>query len=100
VKRWPPIVITEGRCITEEIIYKETNMSSKPKASGRVEAEQPSQEVVGEERSVINSERAQEIRRRAYELYLERGEEPGHDLEDWLQAEREVASHEITHPGE
>ncbi len=68
-------------------------MSSKPKASGSVEAKQPSQEV-------INSEREQEIRRRAYELYLERGEEPGHDLEDWLQAERELASHEITYPGE
>ena len=75
-------------------------MSSKPKAIGSVEAEQPSQEIVGEERLVINSEREQEIRRRAYELYLERGEEPGHDLEDWLQAERELASHEITHPGE
>ena len=51
-------------------------MSSKPKASGGVEAKQPSLEVAGEERSVINSAREQEIRRRAYELYLERGEEP------------------------
>jgi len=48
----------------------------------------------------VNPAREQEIRRRAYELYLERGEEPGHDLEDWLQAERELASHEITYPGE
>ena len=32
----------------------------------------------------------QEIRRRAYEIYLERGAEPGHELEDWLQAEREL----------
>jgi hypothetical protein len=48
----------------------------------------------------VNPTREQEIRRRAYEIYLERGEEPGHDLEDWLQAERELASHEITHPGE
>ena len=54
---WPPIVIAEGRCITGEIIYKETNMSSKPKASGSVEAKQPSLEVAGEERSVINSAR-------------------------------------------
>jgi hypothetical protein len=99
VKRWPPIVIAEGRCITGEIIYKETNMSSKPKASS-VEAKQPSLEVAGEERSVINSAREQEIRRRAYEIYLERGEEPGRDLEDWLQAERELASPEITSPGE
>jgi NADPH:quinone reductase-like Zn-dependent oxidoreductase len=31
-----------------------------------------------------------EIRGRAYELYLARGAQPGHELEDWLQAEREL----------
>jgi len=31
-----------------------------------------------------------EISRRAYELHLERGGEQGHDLEDWLRAEREL----------
>jgi NADPH:quinone reductase-like Zn-dependent oxidoreductase len=40
--------------------------------------------------------REHEIRGRAYEIYLERGEEPGRDLEDWLQAERELANHEIS----
>ena len=30
------------------------------------------------------------IRVRAYELYLERGREPGHDTEDWLRAEAEL----------
>ncbi len=30
------------------------------------------------------------IARRAYELYLERGAEPGRDLEDWLRAEAEL----------
>jgi hypothetical protein len=48
----------------------------------------------------VNPAREQEIRRRAYEIHLERGEEPGSDLEDWLQAERELASPEITSPGE
>ncbi len=33
---------------------------------------------------------AEEIGRRAYEIYLERGGEPGHELEDWLQAEQEL----------
>jgi hypothetical protein len=83
-----------------EIIYKETKMPSKPKASGSTEAKQPSTAVGEEERSVVNSAREQEIKRRAYEIYLERGEEPGRDLEDWLQAERELARHEITSPGE
>jgi outer membrane protein TolC len=31
-----------------------------------------------------------EIARRAYDLYLARGREGGHDVEDWLQAEREL----------
>ena len=30
------------------------------------------------------------IARRAYGLYEERGREHGHDLDDWLQAEREL----------
>jgi hypothetical protein len=32
----------------------------------------------------------QEIRVRAYELFEQRGKEPGHDLDDWLQAEGEL----------
>jgi predicted nucleic acid-binding protein len=43
-----------------------------------------------EEVSVGNSARDEETRRRAYEIYLERGEQPGRDLDDWLQAEREL----------
>jgi Protein of unknown function (DUF2934) len=33
-----------------------------------------------------------EIRLRAYELYQQRGCEPGQDEQDWLAAEREVLS--------
>lgn len=32
----------------------------------------------------------QQIRQRAYELYDQRGRADGHDLDDWLQAEREI----------
>ena len=32
----------------------------------------------------------EQIRYRAYEIYLERGEQHGCDLDDWLQAEREL----------
>lgn len=31
-----------------------------------------------------------EIRRRAYELYEQRGYTPGHENEDWLVAEQEI----------
>lgn len=30
------------------------------------------------------------IERRAYEIFEARGQEPGHELEDWLQAESEI----------
>ena len=32
----------------------------------------------------------EDIARRAYQLFEDRGREHGHDLEDWLQAEREL----------
>lgn len=32
----------------------------------------------------------EEIARRAYELYVERGRKPGHALRDWLDAEAEL----------
>jgi hypothetical protein len=44
-----------------------------------------------------DSARHQEIRIRAYEIYLERGDQPGRDLDDWLQAERELTTN---HTGE
>jgi len=31
------------------------------------------------------------IQMRAYQLYEARGSQPGHELEDWVQAETEVA---------
>jgi DUF2934 family protein len=36
----------------------------------------------------------EEIRQRAYEIYLDRGATPGLELDDWLQAERELRSGE------
>jgi|GEM_PF-1763248 len=34
----------------------------------------------------------EQIQRRAYELYCERGREHGKDIEDWTRAERELAA--------
>lgn len=33
---------------------------------------------------------------RAYELYMQRGQEHGHDLEDWVEAERQILAKEIS----
>jgi len=53
--------------------------SKKPKATRKVSApasrRQPTED---------------EIRRRAYEIYLQRGGAHGHDLDDWFYAERDL----------
>jgi len=45
-----------------------------------------------ERAGLLRSSRGQEIRTRAYEIYLQRGGHPGYELEDWLQAERELTT--------
>jgi hypothetical protein len=39
----------------------------------------------------------EEIRRRAYELYLQRGGTSGNESQDWLVAEQEVRSRQMEH---
>ena len=41
-------------------------------------------------RSTMRAVSEERIRARAYELYLQRGRNHGHDWEDWFQAEREL----------
>ena len=38
----------------------------------------------------VSPEVAERISKRAYEIARKRGFTPGHELEDWLQAEREI----------
>jgi hypothetical protein len=65
-------------------------MSSKPNRKRISEIQATSTQVETGEVSAGNSTRAEEVRLRAYEIYLERGEQPGRELDDWLQAEREL----------
>lgn len=47
-----------------------------------------------------NHSNSDKIAQRAYELYEARGGEAGHELEDWLQAEREITQRgEVAHSG-
>ncbi len=41
----------------------------------------------------------EEIRRRAYEISQRRGGTPGQELEDWVQAERELRAEQGREPG-
>ena len=42
------------------------------------------------EKPIKNAATSEEIRRRAFEIHIENGGIPGCDLDDWLQAEREL----------
>jgi Protein of unknown function (DUF2934) len=44
----------------------------------------------GSRASVRRSPVAEDIELRAYQIYLRRGATHGHDLDDWLQAERQM----------
>ena len=64
-------------------------MASKAKLIGSTEPMQT--ETAAEEREgLLDQTREEEIRDRAYEIYLQRGGQPGDELGDWLQAEGEL----------
>jgi hypothetical protein len=44
--------------------------------------------------SNVSEEQQEQIRQRAHELYVARGQEDGHDVEDWLQAEEKISAGE------
>jgi len=66
-------------------------MASKAKTIGSTDSTQPGTAVEERER-LLHSTGEQEIRDRAYEIYLQHGAQPGYELEDWLQAERELTA--------
>jgi Protein of unknown function (DUF2934) len=71
-------------------------MSSKPRRIESSEPEATSALAETGEVSVGNKVADEQIRLRAYEIYLERGEQPGRELDDWLQAERELESEPLS----
>lgn len=66
-------------------------MASKAKIIGTIGPTHP-ETAVEEREGLPHSTREHEIRNRAYEIYLQRGGQPGYELEDWLQAQRELST--------
>jgi hypothetical protein len=64
-------------------------MASKAKLIGSTEPTQ-AETALEEREGLLDHTREQEIRNRAYEIYLQRGGQPGDELGDWLQAEGEL----------
>jgi len=65
-------------------------MASKNKSNGNLELRATSVQRQADETSARSAPSDEEIRRRAYEIYLERGDLPGDEIDDWLRAEREL----------
>jgi len=77
---------------------KEMSMASKPKGNLSTEPQATTTQTADKGAASVGSAvRDEDIRLRAYEIYLERGEQPGHELDDWLQAERELEHGALWH---
>lgn len=91
-----------GRC-KEFVMASKTTDSSKRRGKKAASVQIPP--VVESRRDVVPGNAfaghglEEQIRRRAYELYLERGATPGNESEDWITAEREVRSREMHQAG-
>ena len=51
----------------------------------------PSPRMTPNQTTTSSAEHQEQVRRRAYELYEQRGRDDGHELDHWLQAELEVS---------
>jgi hypothetical protein len=67
-------------------------MTLKGKGNQNLELHESSLQPRVEDISGNHTLNPDDIRRRAYEIYRERGGLPGLELEDWLQAESELKS--------
>ena len=78
--------VAPGATATE--VAAEVKVAPEPRKLGFVRTEPRKNSASQVNLVPINLE--DEIRRRAYELYLQRGTAPGSEAEDWLTAEREI----------
>jgi hypothetical protein len=65
-------------------------MATKNKSNVNSELRSTPFQAQADETSKHQTPNHEEIRRRAYEIYLERGDLPVDELDDWLRAEREL----------
>jgi len=87
-----PASIPGNAVATPEVASTGVPPESRITSESRVTTEPKKFEVVKTEprKNVVPINLEEEIRRRAYELYQQRGSSSGSEAEDWLTAEREV----------
>ncbi|MGA8230785.1 MAG: DUF2934 domain-containing protein [Candidatus Acidiferrales bacterium] len=65
-------------------------MSSKNAAKERIVAEEVDVQAEEQADSPVQHPNQEQIRRRAFEIHIDRGGIHGCDLDDWMQAEKEL----------
>jgi uncharacterized protein YjbJ (UPF0337 family) len=73
--------------VSDGLIVMATSTNPKRRSAVSLASDRSSLKAVGLSAADVTD---QDIARRAYELYLARDREDGHDVDDWLQAEREL----------
>ncbi len=85
LKEYAPMRRREAK---EERKYFLATQNAQPKQPAIIE--QPSSLFATQNEPTRPTISEDDVRFRAYELYLQRGATPGNELADWLQAEREL----------
>jgi Protein of unknown function (DUF2934) len=72
-----------------------TNLTNEPtrrewKMAKAARNKKPTTTKKSSARTIRHRPTEEEIRNRAYDIYLQRGSAQGNDLDDWLKAEREL----------
>lgn len=80
-----PRTATNGKKQTETNL--DTNLTAMPQATPSIPVASPEYK---KHAAPIPINVEEEIRRRAYEIYMQRGCTPGQDHSDWIEAEREI----------
>jgi hypothetical protein len=77
-----------------------TRRAPERRRTGKQAVETPvavASELAGSERTEAADLNPEEVRRRAYELYVGRGCAGGYDVDDWLEAERQLRNRNRPH---
>jgi hypothetical protein len=82
----PTIVLAKRKPLNEEVIAMAKSAQRKAGDAAAVASDRARRTRSDAATDISEND----IARRAYDLYLARGGEPGHDVDDWLQAEREL----------
>jgi hypothetical protein len=85
-----PANVADVRADVKAVAAEPTPAEVKPEVKIAPEPRKKLEVVKTELRRVVPINIEDEIRRRAYELYQQRGAAPGSEAQDWLAAEREV----------